>query len=98
MTSNQQYTMYGGDISWYSGKARAYLRFKDVPFQELPADREAYKKVILPRVGWPVIPVVITPEDEVLQDWHRGSQSHSPPAPTRSHSPEPSLRPGETGK
>ena len=68
MTSNKQYTMYGGDISWYSGKARAYLRFKDVPFQELPADRVAYKKVILPRVGWPVIPVVITPEDEVLQD------------------------------
>lgn len=60
--------MYGGEISWYSGKLRAYLRYKDVPHQELPSGRDVYKTVILPRVGWPVIPVVITPENEVLQD------------------------------
>ena len=68
MSKSEQYTMYGGEISWYSGKLRAYLRYKDVPYQELPADRVAYKTVIVPRVGWPVIPVVVTPDDEVLQD------------------------------
>lgn len=68
MSSNNQYTMYGGEISWYSGKLRAYLRYKDVPYQELPSGREVYKTIILPRVGWPVIPIVITPDDEVLQD------------------------------
>jgi glutathione S-transferase len=62
------YTLYGGDISYYSGKARAYLRAKGIPYQELPATREVYKQIILPRVGWPVIPVVVTPEDDTLQD------------------------------
>ena len=68
MSSNDQYTMYGGEISWYSGKLRAYLNYKAVPYQELPATREVYKTIIVPRVGWPVIPIVITPSDEVLQD------------------------------
>ncbi|HSG91603.1 MAG TPA: glutathione S-transferase family protein [Pseudomonadales bacterium] len=62
------YRLYGGDISYYTGKARAYLRYKDVPFEERVADRAVYKEIIVPRVGWPVIPVVITPEDETLQD------------------------------
>lgn len=68
MSSNEQYTLYGGEISWYSGKIRAYLRYKDIPYQELPSTREVYKTVILPRVGWPVIPVIVTPQDETLQD------------------------------
>jgi glutathione S-transferase len=63
-----KYTLYGGEISYYTGKARAYLRYKDIAFQELAATRDVYKTVILPRVGWPVIPVVVTPEDDTLQD------------------------------
>ncbi|MCR9279516.1 MAG: glutathione S-transferase [Pseudomonadaceae bacterium] len=63
-----QYKLYGGDISYYTGKARAYLRFKKVDFVEIHAGRKEYKEVILPRVGWPVIPILITPEDETLQD------------------------------
>lgn len=62
------YHLYGGEISYYSGKVRAYLRYKDIPFEEHRATREVYKEVILPRVGWPVIPVVVTPDDETLQD------------------------------
>ena len=62
------YTLYGGDISYFSGKARAYLRAKGIPYEELPATREVYKEIILPRVGWPVIPVVVTPDGETLQD------------------------------
>jgi|SRR5690625_2010805 len=60
--------LYGAQISYFTGKARAYLRFKDIPFQENPATRKIYKNVILPRVGWPVIPVLVTPEGETLQD------------------------------
>lgn len=62
------YSLYGAEVSYYSGKVRAYLRFKRIPFAEYLADRKAYTEVILPRVGWPVIPVLITPEDECLQD------------------------------
>lgn len=62
------YSLYGAEVSYFSGKVRAYLRFKRIPFVEYLGDRKAYMEVILPRVGWPVIPVVITPEDECLQD------------------------------
>lgn len=62
------YRLYGAEVSYYTGKARAYLRYKDIPFEEILATREVYKEVILPRVGWPVIPVVVTPDDVTLQD------------------------------
>lgn len=65
---SDSYTLYGGEVSYFTGKARAYLRFKDIPFQEVVASRDVYKNVIIPRVGWPVIPVVVTPGDETLQD------------------------------
>jgi glutathione S-transferase len=64
----QNFQLYGGDISYFTGKVRAYLRFKAIPFVEHPATRDVYKDIILPRVGWPVIPVVVTPEGDTLQD------------------------------
>jgi len=64
----QQYTLYGGDISYYSAKARAYMNYKGIDYQELAATKEVYKTVILPNVGWPVIPVVVTPDGVTLQD------------------------------
>ena len=62
------YILYGGDISYYTGKARAYLAYKDINFVEYAATRDIYKSVILPTVGWPVIPVVVTPDGDTLQD------------------------------
>ncbi|MEM7410891.1 MAG: glutathione S-transferase [Myxococcota bacterium] len=62
------YTLYGAEISYYSGKARAYLRYKEIPFEEVASGRNEYRDVILPRVGWPVIPILVTPDDETLQD------------------------------
>lgn len=66
------YTLIGAPVSLYTGKVRGYLRWKNVPFREELATREVYKQVILPRVGWSVIPVVIhhdgTPDGITLQD------------------------------
>ena len=53
------YTLIGTAVSLYTGKVRGYLRWKNVPFRERLSTREVYKNDILPRVGWPVIPVVI---------------------------------------
>ncbi len=63
-----QYTLYGADVSYYTGKARAYLRWRGVPFQEVMATGEVYKDIILPNVGWPVIPVMKAPSGEIVQD------------------------------
>jgi len=62
------YKLYGADISYFTGKVRAYLRWKNLPFEEIPADARVFKEVILPRVGFPVIPVVIAPDEGCLQD------------------------------
>lgn len=62
------YVLYGSEVSLFSGKARAYLRWRGADFEERLATRDVYRDVILPRVGWPVIPVVEMPDGELVQD------------------------------
>jgi len=62
------YKLYGGDHSLFTGKARAYMRYKGLDFEEVTASRQVYKEFILPRVGAPIIPVLQTAADEVVQD------------------------------
>lgn len=62
------YQLIGAPLSLYSGKVRGYLRWKNVAFQEILSTAEVYRNTILPRVGWPVVPVLISPDDETLQD------------------------------
>ncbi|MBX3622758.1 MAG: glutathione S-transferase [Rhizobacter sp.] len=62
------YRLYGAEISYFTGKVRAYLRWKGLPFEEVLSDASVYREVIVPRVGFPVIPVVVTPDGDTLQD------------------------------
>lgn len=62
------YTLYAGDHSLYSGKARCYLRYKGLAFAEQTASLAVYKRFILPKVGAPIIPVLETENGEVVQD------------------------------
>ena len=62
------YTLYGADVSYFTGKVRAYLRWRGADFEELVASREVYRDIILPNVGWPVIPVLKMPDGEIVQD------------------------------
>jgi len=59
---------YAAEVSYFSGKVRPALRYKRVPFVELLATPAAYRAVIRARTGLTLIPVVVTPEDETLQD------------------------------
>lgn len=73
MTSSQQdtrppYILYGAEVSLYSGKTRAYLRYKNIPFEERLVTLDVYREVIVPNIGRRVMPVVRTPEGEYLQD------------------------------
>ena len=65
---NGTYVLYGAGISYFTGKVRAYLRWKGLPFEEITADATVYREVIVPGVGFPVIPVVRTPQGQLLQD------------------------------
>ncbi len=62
------YTLYAAPLSLYSGKVRGYLRWKNLPYTEVLATRQVYLAEILPRVGWPVMPVLVAPDDTTVQD------------------------------
>ena len=62
------YQLLGADCSYYTAKISACLRYKRIPHQNVLATRAVFTNDILPRVGWPVIPVLLTPEGNTLQD------------------------------
>ena len=62
------YILYGSEVSYFTGKARAYMNWRGVSFTEQPATQDVYRSIILPNVGWPVIPVARMPDGEIVQD------------------------------
>lgn len=62
------YTLYGAQISNYSAKVRSYLIFKKIPFQEVVASNHVYDRLLVPTIGFRMMPVVRTPEGLLLQD------------------------------
>jgi glutathione S-transferase len=72
MTSMPQdpstYTQIGVELSLYSGKTRAYLRHKRIPFVERGSNPWEIFHTIPRRTHASAVPVVITPEGEWLQD------------------------------
>lgn len=63
------YTLLGAEVSLYTGKVRAYLRYKRIPFTEVVASAEVYRTVIIPKTGVSYIPLLLTPDGETaVQD------------------------------
>ena len=68
MEGDDRYRFYAAEISYFSAKVRPFLRYKEIPFEEISPTVEVYRDVILARTGLGFIPVLVTPEDETLQD------------------------------
>ena len=62
------YVLIGAEASQFSGKARSYLRWKGVDFTEKTATPEVYRDLVEPRIGFAVIPVLLTPDGLAVQD------------------------------
>ena len=62
------YTLYGWEVSYYTGKVRSYLRFKGIPFVEVAPNIFNYYVTLRRKTGVVAIPVVCTPEGEWWQD------------------------------
>ena len=61
------YTLYAAPVSLFSGKARAYLRWKGAAFDEVLTTTDVMREIV-PKIGWPVIPVMKTDSGEYIQD------------------------------
>ena len=62
------YRLYGTPGSLYTGKARAYLIKQAVAFENLAAGDPRFRSEIVPRTGRWIIPVLETPDGELVQD------------------------------
>ena len=60
--------LYGVEFSPYTGKVRAYLKYKNIPYKEVFANGYQYMRVIKRKTGVMYIPVVELGSGEVLQD------------------------------
>ena len=68
MTNEGTYTLWGSPHSYYTGKIRSYLIKKGVPYREEFSFHPQFKARILPAVRLLVIPILETPEGQILQD------------------------------
>ena len=65
---DDQYTLYGSYASYYTAKARSYLRKKGIAFVErLPSD-PMFRNKVRPASGSHRIPQLLTPDGRVVQD------------------------------
>lgn len=62
------YTHYAWHLSYFSGKSRSYLLYKDIPFVEKAIDFFTFSYRAKKLTGAAVMPVIVTPQGEWLQD------------------------------
>ncbi len=59
---------YGWECSPYSSKTRSYLRYKQIPHEDISPSMWTIKRVIEAEVGFLVMPILILGDGTVLQD------------------------------
>ena len=65
------YTLYGWHLSYFTGKAMCYLRYKQVPFEQKPVDMVTLMWRIRRQTGAAVMPVMVTPQGGWINDTSR---------------------------
>ena len=68
MKKSNTYKLYGITHSLYTGRARSYLIKSGTPFRELSSGHKSFKAEVLPESKLATIPVLVTPEGEVIRD------------------------------
>ena len=66
--AGRPFTLYGWHLSFYAGKVRCYLANKGIPFRDREVSLYTLTRQIKRRTGAVVMPVVVTPEGDWLQD------------------------------
>lgn len=68
ITRCNSYKVIGLEPSPYTNKVTSYLQYKNIEYESVMATMSIYAQVIMPKVGWPIIPVLATPDNEYIQD------------------------------
>ena len=61
-------TAFVADMSYFSGKMEAYLRYKQIPFERRVVDMKALRNEILPATGLMKVPVIRLANGQWLKD------------------------------
>ena len=62
------YQLWGMPASLWTGKARSYLRKKQIPFTEHAINQSKYLNEIVPTVGRFILPILECPDGSLVQD------------------------------
>lgn len=66
--SNDNLILYGTQLSSYTAKVRSFLINTNTHFEERVPNQKTYKNLIEPRTGAQFLPVIKTPDNDVIQD------------------------------
>ncbi len=61
------YRVWAANDSPYSWKLRTYMHYKGIPYKRMSIDMPAINEIVK-RVGMHIMPAVLTPDDQVMQD------------------------------
>ncbi|KAL7754092.1 argininosuccinate synthetase [Sorochytrium milnesiophthora] len=59
--------LIGADMSPYTVKVRQYLRFKNIPFEDVAASTQIFKTLVVPKAGVALMPTLLD-GDTLIQD------------------------------
>jgi len=62
------YRIWAAIDSPYSWKMRTYMNYKGIPYKRMRIDAQSATVTIPKLVGMPIMPVILAPDDRVLQD------------------------------
>lgn len=63
-----RYRAYVSDVSYYSGKLEAYLRYAEIPHERIEINTRLLREVILPHTGAMKVPAMQCPDGRWLKD------------------------------
>lgn len=62
------YRAYVSDVSYYSGKLEAYLRYAEIPHERIEVNTRILRETLLPATGCMKVPVMQCPDGQWLKD------------------------------
>ena len=65
---SESFKLYSWSVSLYSARARAYLIKQGIKFDDISPASKEYNSIIRPAIGRWIIPVMTTPDGEIVQD------------------------------